>query len=121
MCIVSYPTATDPPTGLNVEPVDPISVRVSWTAPLSIATVTGYQIYYQAGRNWGSVPVDAGVTITILSNLRSGLTYNITMVSLSMHLPSSVVGPQSVTLGKSLCDCFLVTVYLPFFDLCEYI
>jgi len=113
-CCPRIPAAADPPTSLNVEPVGPTSVRVSWTAPLSDTTVTGYQIYYQADGDWGSVSVDTGVTSTTLSNLRNGLTYNITMVALSMHLPSSVVGPQSVTLGKSLCNCFLVTVYLPF-------
>ena len=101
MCCSWIPAAAEPPTGLNVEPVGFASARVSWTAPLSVATVTGYQIYYQAEGDWGSVSVGAGVTNTTLSNLRSGLTYNITMVSLSMHLPSSVVGPQSVTLGKS--------------------
>ena len=113
-CCPRIPAAADPPTGLNVEPVGPTSVRVSWTASLSVATVMGYQIFYQAEGDWGSVPVSAGVTSTTLSNLWNGLTYNITMVALSMHLPSSVVGPQSVTLGKSLCNCFLVTVYLPF-------
>jgi len=95
------PAAADPPTGLNVELVDPTSIRVSWTAPLSVATVTGYRIYYQAERDWGSVTVDAGVTNTTLRNLQDGSIYNITMLTLSMHLPSSVVGPQSVTLGKS--------------------
>ena len=113
-CCPRIPAAADPPTSLNVERVSPTSVRVSWTAPLSVATVIGYQIFYQAEGDWGNVSVDAGVTSTTLSNLRNGLTYNITMVALSMHLPSSVVGPQSVTLGKSLYSCFLVTVYLPF-------
>jgi len=105
-------TAAEPPTGLNVEQVGPTSVRVSWTAPISVATVTGYQIYYQAEGDWGSVSVDAGVTNTTLSNLQNGLTYSITMVALSMHLPSSVVGPHTVTLGKFLYGCFLCD-YIP--------
>jgi len=109
MLIVTYvlfldSTAAEPPTGLNVEPVSPTNIRVSWTAPLSLATVTGYQIYYQTEGDWGSVAVDANMTNYTLSNLRNGLTYNITIVSLSKHLPSSVVGPQ--TLGKSLYSCF---------------
>ena len=94
------PTAADPPTSLVVEPVRPTSVRVSWTAPLSVGTVTGYQIYYQTVGDWESVSVDAGVTNYTLSNLQDGFTYNITMLALSVHLPSSVVGPQTVTLGK---------------------
>ena len=98
------PTAAEPPTGLNVEPVSPTSIRVSWTAPLSRATVTGYQIYYRADGDWESVAVDANITNYTLSNLQNGLTYNITMVALSIHLPSSVVGPQ--TLGNPLFSFF---------------
>ena len=99
------PTAAEPPTGLNVEPVSSTSIRVSWTASLSVATVTGYQIYYQAEEDWGSVAVDANMPNYTLSNLQNGFTYSITMVALSMHLPSSVIGPQ--TLGKPLYSCFL--------------
>ena len=36
----------DPPTDLNVIQVGPTSIRVSWTAPVSGATVTGYRISY---------------------------------------------------------------------------
>jgi len=104
------PTAAEPPTGLNVEPVSSTSIRVSWIAPHYIATVTGYQIYYQAEGDWGSVAVDADMTSYTLSNLQNGLTYNIIIVALSIHLPSSVVGPQ--TLGKSLYSCFLCD-YVP--------
>ena len=95
-------TAADPPTDLTVEPVGPTSIRVSWTAPTSVATVTGYRIYYLAEGDSGSVPINADVTSYTLGNLQDGLTYNITMVALSIHLPSSVVGPETVTLGKSL-------------------
>ena len=102
MCCFLTVTAADPPTDLNVEPVDPTSIRVSWTAPTSVATVTGYRIYYQAEGDSGSVPINAGVTSYTLVHLQDGLTYNITMVALSIHLPSSVVGPETVTLGKSL-------------------
>lgn len=112
-----FPAAADPPTGLNVEPVSHTSIRVSWTAPISVATVTGYRIYYQAGGVWGSVSVDAGMTNTTLRNLQDDLTYNITIVALSMHLPSSMVGPRIVTLGKFLCSCFLCD-YVPAFS-CE--
>ena len=95
-------TAADPPIDLNAEPVGPTSIRVSWTAPTSVATVTGYRIYYQAEGVSGSVPINAGVTSYTLVHLQDGLTYNITIVALSVHLPSSVVGPETVTLGKSL-------------------
>ena len=112
------PTAAEPPTGLNVEPVSPTGIRISWTAPLSRATVTGYQIYYQAEGDRGSVAVDANMTGYTLSNLQNGLTYNIIIVALSIHLPSSVVGPQ--TLGNPLfsfflCDCALLGIKYPWF------
>ena len=109
-------TAADPPTDLTVEPVGPTSIRVSWTAPTSVATVTGYRIYYQAEGDSGSVPVNAGVTSYTLGNLQDH-TYSITMVTLSIHLPSSVVGPEAVTLGKSLY------LHIPsmFFDSYEYV
>ena len=123
MLIVTYvlfldSIAAEPPTGLNVEPVSPTNIRVSWTAPLSVASLTGYQIYYQAEGDWGSVAVDSNMTNYTLSNLQNGLTYNITMVALSIHLPSSVVGPQ--TLGNPLfsfflCDCALLGIKYPWF------
>ena len=110
-------TAADPPTDLAVEPVGPTSIRVSWTAPTSVATVTGYRIYYQAEGDSGSVPINAGVTSYTLGNLQDGITYNVTMVALSIHLPSSVVGPETVTLGKSL----YLHIPCTYFDSYEYV
>ena len=42
-------------TGLAAEVVGHASIRVSWTAPDSGATVTGYQIVYQEEDNEGRV------------------------------------------------------------------
>ena len=96
------------PTGLAAEVVGQASIRVSWTAPTSGATVTGYRIYYHEENSQGgiispdSIDVDASTTehnITIV--LTAGHRYNITVRALSTQLPSSAVGPSTVTIGKS--------------------
>ena len=100
--------AANAPTGLAAEVVGQASIRVSWTAPTSGATVTGYRVYYQEeddeGRviNLDRVDVDDSKTehnITIV--LTDGHRYNITVRALSRQLPSPAVGPPTVTIGKS--------------------
>ena len=68
----------------------------------------GYRIYYQNEDNEGRVinldrvDVDASVTEhnkTLV--LTAGHRYVITVRTLSRQLPSPVVGPQTVTIGKS--------------------
>ena len=94
--------AADSPTGLTAEqlPEEPGSFRVSWTPPASLTNLTGYRIYYSGASDSGSVDVDASTTEVTIDNRTAGMTYTITMVALSPHLPSSVVGPVSVTLGE---------------------
>ena len=92
----------DPPTGFHATLVDPTSIRVSWTAPVSGATVTGYRISYSGGTDQGSVDVGASATdhtITINSP-QSRLTYSISIVTLSSSFPSSMAGPIMITVGK---------------------
>ena len=91
----------DPPTGLNATQVGSTSIRVSWTAPVSGATVTGYRISYSGGTDQGSVDVGASATehtITI-TQPQSRLTYSISIITLSSQLPSSMAGPIMVTVG----------------------
>ena len=64
--------------------------------------MTGYQVYWSGDRGADSGNMSAGandraVTIT---DLTPGLTYNITIVALSDHLPSPAVAVM-VTLSKS--------------------
>ena len=92
---------SDPPTGLNATQVGPTSIRVSWTAPVSGATVTGYRISYSGGTDQGSVDVGASATeytITI-TQPQSRLTYSISIITLSSSFPSSMAGPIMVTVG----------------------
>ena len=44
--------------------------------------------------------VGASATNITIDNRTAGVTYTITMVALSPHLPSPVVGPAKVTLGE---------------------
>ena len=54
------PAATAPPTHLTaVQGSDPTTVNVSWTAPVSGDSVTGYRIYYQTEGDQTSVDVGA--------------------------------------------------------------
>ena len=100
-----FPAAANPPTDLTAEQKNRTTVRVSWTPPTSSESVTGYQIYYMATESQGTRGEYVYVTITvttpeadykILHDLQAGLTYSITMVALSEHLPSEVVGPITI-------------------------
>ena len=90
-------TGAHSPTNLTAERVNSTSIRVSWTPPNSGPSVTGYQIFYQTVGNQGSVDVGASTTeytITMASD-----AYNISVVALSKHLPSAVVGPEIIMPG----------------------
>ena len=79
---------------------------MSWKSPGG--PVTGYVIYYQSeGRYNSSVHVSGGETEShSLDCLERGVTYYISIVALSDHLPSPLVGPVTVTTGISvLRDC----------------
>ena len=100
--IIHSTAAPDPPTDLNATLEGPTSIRVSWTAPVSGATVTGYRISYSGETDQGSADVGASATdhtITI-PQPQSPLTYSISIITLSSQLPSSVAGPIMVTVGK---------------------
>ena len=64
--------------------------------------MTGYRIYYQAEGDQGSVDVDAGATeySVPVTGLSSELTYTISLVALSLHLPSPVVECEMIVLGE---------------------
>ena len=72
-------------------------------SPVSVSPVTGYQVYWSGDRGYDSGNVSAGAderTVPITGRT-PGLTYNITIVALSDHLPSAVVGAVMVTLGET--------------------
>jgi len=107
MCIycaycTSPPPAPDPPSGLTASQNGLDSALVSWTAPSGGAAVTGYTIYYsyqQEGGERSSVSAGASDTSATISGLIEGATYSITIVASSNTLPSTVTGPQTITIG----------------------
>ena len=103
LCIVFLCTAAHRPTGLTAEQLqqDSGSFRVLWTPPAFSASLIGYRIYYSGANDSGSVDVDALATNVTIGDCIPGVTYNITMVALSPHLPSAVIGPATVTPGES--------------------
>ncbi len=92
--------------------VNATAVRVSWTAPSSGPTPSGYRIYYQAEGDQTFTTVDTGQEDTeyLLTDFRPGATYNIRMVTLSQYLPSEFQTLEPITLGESNkpCVCFLL-------------
>ena len=115
--VLSSPTAALSPTNLNAVQVNLTSFSVSWTPP---AIVTGYQVYWSGDRGYdsGNTSVGAEDRSVTITGRTPGLTYNITIVALSDHLPSPVAGAVMVTLGEfhagsvkalyvALCSTFL--------------
>ena len=71
---------------------------MSWESPGSPAT--GYVIYYQPeGGAVSSLNISGMVnTRKLLEGLESGVTYNVSIVAVSDHLPSAVVGPVTASM-----------------------
>ena len=97
-------TAAGSPTNLIAIPASISSIRVYWTPP---ATVTQYQVYWSGagGVDSGNISVVAEDRTVIITGRTPGLTYNITIVALSDHLPSPVVGAvMAYALGELYID-----------------
>ena len=120
------PTAADSPTNVNTVLVNVTTITVSWTPP---ATVSGYEVYWSGGGGADTGNISAGVedrTATI-TDLTPGLTYVITLVSLSNYLPSPHVA-DTITLGESnivvcqithlLFSCYGISDFIPPFNSC---
>ena len=80
-----------------------VDITVSWESPGDPVT-DGYVIYYQPkGGPVISDSVFGGETDThSLDGLQRGVTYYISLVALSPHLPSPLVGPITVIPGEPL-------------------
>ena len=95
-----HPIAAGQPGNFSAVTTGPTSFTVSWTAPNSGATVTGYRIYWSGGSDQGSMDANAGDTAVTIGGRSHGLTYSISIVALSVQLPSPEVGPVTVSLGE---------------------
>ena len=94
------PTAAGTPTNLDAHQVGPNSFIIFWTPS---ATVTGYHVYWSGsgGADSGNMDVGALSRSISITDLTPGLTYNITLVALSSHLPSPAVAVIVYTLGET--------------------
>ena len=104
-CILNNTVAGEPTnlTGVTSESNSTrVNITVSWESPGD--PVTGYVIYYQPkGGPVISDRVSGGETDThSLDGLQRGVTYYISIVALSPHLPSPLVGPITVIASESL-------------------
>ena len=89
------PPVAGEPTNLAAVQQSDTSIEVSWESPGSPAT--GYVIYYQP--DGGAVSsLNISDTRKLLEGLESGVTYNISIVAVSDHLPSAVVGPVTASM-----------------------
>ena len=75
-------------------------MTVSWKSPGG--PVTGYVIYYQSEGGGNSSDMVSGreTESHSLDCLESRVIYNISIVALSLHLPSPLVGPITVISGE---------------------
>ena len=92
-----------PPTNLRLsaDSDDPTQTALSWTTSRD-SGVTGYRIYYKALGSTFSRSADVGANQSKHSFLlQRGFVYNITMVTRSLYLPSTVSTLISATLGKN--------------------
>ena len=106
-----------------------VNVTVSWESPAD--PVTGYVIYYQTkGGPVISDMVSGGETEThSLDGLQRGVTYYISILALSQHLPSPLVGNVTVV-GESFpsherhhnlySQCFIFNESSPYDNHCHY-
>ena len=87
---------------LMVAQTSATSVTVSWTPPTDGTGVTGYRIFYteDGGSKQSRGVSGASTSMDTISSLRTGSTYSITIVATSGGLPSEVVGPETIELGK---------------------
>ena len=113
-----FSAAANAPTALAAEVVRHTSIRVSWTAPTSGAAVTGYHVIYQKEDAQDRVTIRDSVNVganttehTKIVGLTAGHRYNITVHTLSQHLPSPAVVSPTVTLGKTTCLIVIIHSY----------
>ena len=90
------PSAASEPHGVTAIQETPTTIRVLWAAPTSGAPPTGYRVYYSTESEdqfSHEVMIGASGRGYLLTGLQSDLVYRISIMALSEHLPSPVIGP----------------------------
>ena len=89
----------------------PTSVRVSWSPPSPLGDTTGYRISYSGGSS-GSVDVsDDSTDNYLLTGLQNGVSYTISTVGTTLHLPSDSIQVMSIGLGKYIGNMYSIFPY----------
>ena len=102
---IILPPVASAPTNLMAVQEGATSIRVSWSPPTPLGDTTGYRIYYSGGSS-GSVNVSDGSTDNyLLTGLRNGYIYNISIVSVSQHFTSNAAIVLDITVGKNDVYC----------------
>ena len=92
---------------MNVIQLTETSIQVTWDSPGS--PVTGYRIFFEP--DVGAIEVTGGDTESYTrEGLQSGVEYSISIVALSPHLPSTVVGPITPSGGLPVPVCLCHSV-----------
>ena len=94
-------SAATPPSGVCVLYKNATSLNVSWTPSTDMDSVTGYMIYYDGDDgSSGNVSVPGGSTDRyLLTGLQTGVSYSVSILTLSTHLPSQLVSEVKIIEG----------------------
>ena len=88
------------------------SINVSWDLPDPLGDTKGYRVYYTNKTNVTDSVESNTTTVTLGSTkLKAGFHYTISVVGISMHLPSEAI-KGSIYFGKH----FLITYSSSSFD-----
>ena len=90
----------------------PTGIHISWIPPTPPGDTTGYRIYYSGGGS-GSVNVSGKSTNNyLLTDLKNGATYTISIVGISEHFFSDSVNyPNSIPLSEFFSKYTLLELY----------
>lgn len=97
-----HAVGTDPVNVVVIqEDLNATSIRVMWNLPSSPTPIgNGFVVLYETNESSDSVNVDFCTECEItLSELMTGATYSVYVITQSAHIPSHIIGPTNVTLG----------------------
>ena len=90
-------------TNLMAVQEGPTSIRVSWSPPTPLGDTTGYRIYFSGGSNSSEDVSDGSTDNYLLTGLKNGDIYMVSIVATSQHFFSHTVF-LNVTLGRWNCN-----------------
>jgi len=93
-----------PPTVTAALVLSPCSIRITWTPPISTATITGYTIVWDTREDFaddGSTTVTSNTTTYDIDGLEEFVTYDITVNAIFDNTPGP---PSDVVTLTTLSD-----------------